>query len=97
VWLNGQQLTDNNWSTINWSFDDVIAYTSRGTKLAAGDILGSGTVGTGCLAEYFMSKRDSFPGWLKEGDVVTFEVDVIGRMEIKVGPAEPVHPLSSGA
>lgn len=97
VWLNGKQLTDNNWSTINWSFDDVVAYTSRGTTLQTGDILGSGTVGTGCLAEINNVYPDRHEGWLKEGDTVTFEVDLIGRMDVRVAAGMPVHPLSSGA
>lgn len=96
VAINGEPISTGNWSTINWSFDDVVAYTSRGTRLATGEVLGSGTVGGGCLLEHFVVAPDTFRGWLRPGDVVTFEVDLIGRMDITV--AEPLerHPLSSG-
>lgn len=96
VAINGKPISKGNWSTINWSFNDVVAFTSRGTKLNAGDVLGSGTVGLGCLYEHFATNPDEFPGWLKPGDVVTFEVDLIGRMDLTVGEPEVLHPLSSG-
>lgn len=96
LWVNGEQLCDGNWSTINWTFDDVVTYTSRGTQLQTGDILGSGTVGTGCLVEINRAYPEKFKGWLKEGDVVTFEVDLIGRMDIRVAAAEERHPISTG-
>lgn len=96
VYVNGKEMCNNNWSTINWGFDDVVTYTSRGTELRTGDVLGSGTVGTGCLVEISRAYPDRFEGWLKEGDVVRFEVDVIGEMEITVGAMQERHPLSSG-
>lgn len=96
VSLNGRQISTGNWNSINWSFDDVIAYTSRGTRLTPGDVLGSGTVGKGCLFEQRQIDPENFPGWLKPGDVVTFEVDLIGRMDLRITEADLVHRLSSG-
>lgn len=96
VAINGEPFSSNNWSTINWGFDDVVCYTSRGTTLRSGDVLGSGTVGRGCLFEWSKIDPDNFRGWLKEGDVVTFEVDLIGSMSIRVAAADVHHPLSSG-
>lgn len=40
-----------NLSAIHWSFARLIEYASRGTELRTGDIIGSGTVGTGCILE----------------------------------------------
>lgn len=97
VSVDGQPISSGNWSTINWSFDDVVAYTSRGTHLRTGDVLGSGTVGGGCLVEQRALDPDGFRGWLREGEVVTFEVDHIGRMDIRVAAPFPRHPLSTGA
>ena len=96
VAINGEPVSTGNWSTIDWSFDDVVAYTSRGTHLVTGDVLGSGTVGRGCLFEHRALDPDGFRGWLQEGDVVTFEVDLIGRMDVRVAAPMPRHPLSSG-
>lgn len=96
VSINGEQISSGNWSTINWSFDDVVAYTSRGTTLRTGDVLGSGTVGLGCLLEHYRLDRDGFRGWLRPGDVVTFDVEHIGTIQQRVVDAAPLHPLSSG-
>ncbi|WP_153502785.1 fumarylacetoacetate hydrolase family protein [Cumulibacter manganitolerans] len=96
VEINGEPFSTGNWSSIDWSFDDVVAYTSRGTTLRTGDVLGSGTVGRGCLLEHSRTDPDGFRGWLRPGDVVTFEVEHIGRFAQRV--VEPLErfPLSSG-
>lgn len=94
--INDKQISEGNWSTIDWTFDDVIAYTSRGTTLVPGDVLGSGTVGLGCLYEHFQIKSPEFPGWLKPGDIVEMEVDLIGSTRQTIVEAAPKHLLSSG-
>ena len=96
VAIDGVPISTGNWSTIDWGADDVVAYTSRGTHLQTGDVLGFGTVGKGCLFEQRALDPDRFRGWLREGEVVTFEVDLIGRMDITVAPPLPRYPLSSG-
>lgn len=96
VAINGEPVSAGNWATIDWSFDDVVAYTSRGTHLVTGDVLGSGTVGRGCLFEHRALDPEGFRGWLQEGDVVTFEVDLIGRMDVRIAAPVTRHPLSSG-
>ncbi|PRZ43361.1 2-keto-4-pentenoate hydratase/2-oxohepta-3-ene-1,7-dioic acid hydratase in catechol pathway [Antricoccus suffuscus] len=96
VAINGQPFSAGNWSTIDWSFDDVVAYTSRGTHLVPGDVLGSGTVGRGCLLEHFRMDPDGFRGWLAPGDEVVLEVERIGQLRQKVVAAPERHPLSSG-
>lgn len=94
--VNGKAISKGNWKTINWSFADVLAYTSRGTTLVPGDVLGSGTVGRGCLFELYKSAPDEFPGWLKPGDVVELSVDLIGATRQVVRESDVLHPLSSG-
>ncbi|GAB3854255.1 fumarylacetoacetate hydrolase family protein [Nocardioides maradonensis] len=96
VAIDGVPISAGNWSTINWSFDDVVAYTSRGTHLRTGDVLGSGTVGQGCLLEQRALDPEGFRGWLREGEVVTFEVELIGRLDVRIAASSPRHPLSSG-
>jgi 2-keto-4-pentenoate hydratase/2-oxohepta-3-ene-1,7-dioic acid hydratase in catechol pathway len=84
AFVNGTKYSEGNFSAIYWSFPELLAHASRGTELRTGDIIGSGTVGTGCileLARTFGSER--FP-WLKAGDVVRLEVDRLGAIETTI-------------
>lgn len=96
VWLNGEQVSSGNWSTMNWSFGDLISYVSRGSRVVPGEVIGSGTVGWGCLLEFERAAPERFPGWLEPGDRVAMEVEGIGRTDQLVTEALPLHPLSSG-
>lgn len=96
VTRNGERFSAGNWSTINWSFGDIVSYVSRGTRLVPGDVIGSGTVGWGCLLEYDISAPERFPGWLKPGDRMELEVELIGRLDQIIAEPLPWHPLSSG-
>jgi 2-keto-4-pentenoate hydratase/2-oxohepta-3-ene-1,7-dioic acid hydratase in catechol pathway len=96
VRLNGEPFSAGNWSSIDWSFADIVSYVSRGTRLVPGDVIGSGTVGWGCLLEYAVSDHDHFPGWLAPGDRVELEIESIGRLEHTIAEPLPWHPLSSG-
>ena len=58
--VNGRSYSDGNLSELYWSFGEMISYASRGTEVRAGDIIGSGTVGTGCIAD--LSARHSLRG-----------------------------------
>ena len=91
------------------SWDAIVAHAARNTRLRAGDVLGSGTVGTGCILEHG-DKR-----WLRPGDVVELEIERIGVLRNRVefaaglgsfsfglmptyqrprrGPAEAPHPV----
>ena len=56
-------------------------HASLNTKLLPGDILGSGTVGTGCILEL---RPENTGGWLKSGDTVRLEIDGLGTLENKI-------------
>ena len=91
--VNGRQYTSANFSEIYWSFEEMLSFASRGTNVLAGDILGSGTCGTGCISELSLTHGgDKYP-WLKPGDKVEITVEGFGslRSEIVAGPA--LHPL----
>lgn len=90
--VNGETIAEGNWSSLHWSFGDMIAYASRGTRVAPGDLIGSGTVGTGCLLEHIGIDPTS-DRWLSPGDVVTLEIERLGRIESTVRPATPVPPI----
>ncbi len=79
-WVNGQLLSEGNLKDMNWTFAQLIERASYGVELRPGEVIGSGTVGTGCLLELNGSKiTDNL--WLKPGDTVTMEVDLLGRLE----------------
>ncbi|HQX15731.1 MAG TPA: fumarylacetoacetate hydrolase family protein [Anaerolineales bacterium] len=79
--VNGKELSRGNWKDMHWSFGDIIARASDSVMLNPGDVIGSGTVGTGCLLEL-----TKFQGpWLNEGDVVELEVERIGVLKNTVG------------
>ena len=72
--VNGQELSRGNFNDIYWTFGDMIARASQSVMLRPGDVIGSGTVGTGCL--YELTKNQG--PWLQHGDVVELEIERIG-------------------
>jgi 2-keto-4-pentenoate hydratase/2-oxohepta-3-ene-1,7-dioic acid hydratase in catechol pathway len=96
AYINEEPVSDGSWDTIDWGFGDMIAYASRGTRVRPADLMGSGTVPSGCLFEHYALDRDGFRGWLQPGDVVRLEVEQLGDIVSTVRPARPVQPLSSG-
>lgn len=82
--INGKEYSRGNWKTLYYSFGEMIARASADVTLQPGDIIGSGTVGTGCLLE--LTKGEG--PWLKKGDVVELEVERMGilRNTIAVKP-----------
>lgn len=91
--VNGRQYSAGNWSTIYWSMAEMIAYASRNTRLVPGDILCTGTVGTGCILELSTTHgSDKYP-WLKPGDELVLEVERLGRLRNRIGVGEPPKPI----
>ena len=82
--VNGREYSRASLADIFWSFDEMIAYASRGTTLQPGDIIGSGTCGTGCILELALVHGvDAFP-WLRAGDEVSLSVDRLGTITNRV-------------
>jgi 2-keto-4-pentenoate hydratase/2-oxohepta-3-ene-1,7-dioic acid hydratase in catechol pathway len=96
AFVNDELVSDGSWDGIDWGFDDMIAYASRGTRLVPGDVIGSGTVPTGCLFEQFAMDPDGFRGWLRPGDVVRLVVQELGELSQRVVAPTPAQPLTSG-
>ena len=65
---------------IHWSFGEMIAYASRGTRVEPGDVIGSGTCGTGCLLELRLTGGEDAHPWLRAGDTVTLAVEHLGEL-----------------
>ena len=82
--VNGKEYSRAVLGDIYWSFGEMLAYASRGTTLVPGDIIGSGTCGTGCLLELRLTGgEEAFP-WLKAGDAVELTVDHLGTLANEV-------------
>jgi len=82
--VNGVQVSDGNVGDMDWTFAEIIERCSYGVTLYAGDVIGSGTVGTGCFLELNgtgkLNDPDYAEQWLQEGDIVEMEIDGLGKL-----------------
>lgn len=78
--VNGKQVSFGNLKDMTWTFAQILERASYGVTLVPGEVIGSGTVGTGCFLELNGSKITDNQ-WLKPGDKVVLEVDALGRLE----------------
>jgi fumarylacetoacetate (FAA) hydrolase len=79
--VNGRVLSRGNGGSMYWTWPQLIAHASRDAVLRPGDVLGSGTVGTGCILEL---TPEAVGGWLKPGDVVELTVERLGTLRNRV-------------
>jgi fumarylacetoacetate (FAA) hydrolase len=79
--VNGKQYSHGNSGAMYWTWPQILAHASRDTELRRGDVLGSGTVGTGCILEL---TPDAVGGWLKPGDLVELTIERLGTLRNKV-------------
>ena len=95
--LNNQLVSEGNFKDMNWTFEQIIERVSYGTTIYPGDIIGSGTVGTGCLLEINGTGKikDSNYNevWLKEGDVVKMKIDKLGEISNKIVSESSDHKI----
>jgi fumarylacetoacetate (FAA) hydrolase len=80
AFVNGKQVSTGNVKDMNWTFAQILERASYGVTLYPGDVIGSGTCGTGCFLELNGSKI-THDQWLNPGDVVALEIDRLGRLE----------------
>lgn len=82
--VNDVQVSRGNLADMDWSFAELIERASYGATLYPGDVIGSGTVGTGCFLELNGTARLQNPThqeqWLREGDRVELEIDALGTL-----------------
>jgi 2-keto-4-pentenoate hydratase/2-oxohepta-3-ene-1,7-dioic acid hydratase in catechol pathway len=84
VAVNGREYSRANLADIHWSFGEMVAYASRGTRVERGDVIGSGTCGTGCILELsLVHGHDAYP-WLRPGDRVEAAVEGLGCLQTGV-------------
>lgn len=82
--INGVQVSEGNLSDMDWTFAELIERASYGATLYPGDIIGSGTAGTGCFLELNgtgkLNNENYKEQWLQEGDVIEMEIEGLGKL-----------------
>jgi fumarylacetoacetate (FAA) hydrolase len=92
--VNRVETSRGSWSSIAFSFGEMVARASADVRLRPGDLLGSGTVGSGCLLEI----RDETIGrYLQPGDSVTLAVERLGELTSPVVERPMERPMESAA
>ena len=77
--VNGEVRTDSSTGGMHWSWDQLLEHAARNTRgLQAGDVIGSGTVGRGCILEHGDGR------WLEPGDEVELEIEGVGVLRNRV-------------
>src|SRR5262249_17452839 len=79
AFVNGKQVSTGNVKDMNWTFAQILERASYGVTLYPGDVIGSGTCGTGCFLELNGSMITDNK-WLRPGDVVPLEIDRFGQL-----------------
>jgi len=96
-YVNGKLLSQGNAKDMNWTFAEIIERASYGVELFPGDVIGSGTVGTGCLLELNGSDKTLNPNhkdiWLKDGDEIEMKIQGLGKITNKITKIDSNHSL----
>ncbi len=96
-YVNGKLLSEGNAKSMHWTFAEIIERASYGVDLFPGDIIGSGTVGTGCLLEINGTNKRNDSNynekWLKEGDEITMKVEMLGSISNKISKSKNKHSI----
>jgi fumarylacetoacetate (FAA) hydrolase len=79
--VNGEELSRGTWASAHFSFGEMIERASADVRLRPGDLIGSGTVGTGCLLEI---RDEKLKRYLQPGDVVTLAIERLGEQTTTV-------------
>ncbi|MEI8278211.1 MAG: fumarylacetoacetate hydrolase family protein [Bacteroidota bacterium] len=82
--VNGIQVSAGSMGDMDWTFAEIIERCAYGVDIFPGDVIGSGTVGTGCFLELNGTGKLNDPNykeqWLQAGDVVEMEIDGLGKL-----------------
>jgi len=96
-YVNGELLSAGNAKDMNWTFAEIIERASYGTELFPGDIIGSGTVGTGCLLELNgtgkRANTDYIERWIQENDEIEMQIEGLGKIINKIVKSDSNHSL----
>ncbi len=81
AYLNGERISQGNLKDMSWTFAQILERISYGVTVHPGEVVGSGTVGTGCLLELNGSKVFDPPRWLQPGDTVELRIERLGVLQ----------------
>lgn len=91
-WVNGKQVSKGNMGDMDWTFAEIVERCAYGTDILPGDVIGSGTVGTGCFLELngtgLLEDKNYPVQWLKAGDYVEMEITGLGRLQNTIRAVE---------
>ena len=76
--LNGELMSSGNAARMDWTFAQIVQRAADGVTLEPGEVIGSGTVGTGCLLE--LNGTNGTDRWLRPGDVVSLSAEGLGTL-----------------
>jgi fumarylacetoacetate (FAA) hydrolase len=83
--VNGVEVSSGNMKDMDWTFAEIIERCAYGADILPGDVIGSGTVGTGCFLELNGTGLLNDPGykvqWLQPDDVVEMEIKGLGLLK----------------
>ena len=83
-WVNDVLVSEGNMGDMDWTFAEIIERCAYGVNIVPGEVIGSGTVGTGCFLELngtgLLNDPNFKPQWLQPGDVVRMEIDGLGTL-----------------
>ena len=83
AFVNDVQVSGDSLENMNWTFAQIIERVSYGVDIFPGDIIGSGTCGTGCFLELNGSKITDNQ-WLNPGDTVSIEIEKLGTLTNRI-------------
>ncbi|MCS7083253.1 MAG: fumarylacetoacetate hydrolase family protein [Bacteroidetes bacterium] len=81
AYVNGRLMSQGNARDMHYGFGALLAWASQAVRLSPGTLIGSGTVGSGCLLE--LGAPEAVP-WLEPGDEVVLEIERIGRLRNRI-------------
>lgn len=83
-WVNDILVSEGNMGDMDWTFAEILERCAYGANILPGEVIGSGTVGTGCFLELNGTGLLNDPNykvqWLQVGDVVKMEIDGLGTL-----------------
>lgn len=83
--VNGIQVSEGSMGDMDWTFAEILERCAYGVDIVPGEVIGSGTVGTGCFLELngtgLLNNPNYKPQWLQAGDVVEMEIEGLGLLK----------------
>lgn len=90
--VNGIEVSKGNMADMDWTFAEIIERCAYGVDVLPGDVIGSGTVGTGCFLELngtgLLNNPEYKPQWLQDGDIVEMKITGLGILSNTIRKAD---------